>query len=241
MRVLGPGGRVKTRPIHEIKELTRDDLRLLEQKRTTPVVQRFRDPHHMLARCIAMGLRSDRAAERCGFSRSRVLTFMADPAFKELVAHYRSLVDDAFRDEAESFLTLASSNMLKAERMIAEKLDAADEMGETLPMRELLAVVADRADRTGFGKKSTQVNVNVDFAAKLEGAIKRAGQVLHMKPVGPGALSHTAETLAPEAARSPQALSAPSAPPGVVSKPQLAVVAQSSAPASPPPFIRRRA
>lgn len=187
--LLRRGARAKTRPVHNIRELGKEDLLVLEVKRDTPVVQRFRDSHHMVARLSALGLRADQVAERCGYSRSRVLTLWADPTFQELIAHYRDVVTKDYKEATEDFISLATVNMMKAERMLADKLDEADAVGETLPTRELVTIVSDRADRVGFGKKQTNVNINVDFAAKLTRAIERASKarVLDLKPVGSGA------------------------------------------------------
>lgn len=182
MTLLRRGAHAKPRPIHEIKVLTKDDLAILAEKRDTPVVARFRDSHHMVARLMATGLRSDLVAEQTGYSRTRVLTLAGDPAFRELVAHYRELVTKDFAEATRDFVALATVNMMKAERMLSDKLDAADEMDETLSTRELVSIVSDRADRVGYGKKQTNVNVNVDFAAKLEAAIARSGKVLDLKP-----------------------------------------------------------
>src|SRR6266705_2514035 len=60
------------------------------------------------------------------------------------------------------------------QRMLLEEYEELDERGERPPIRTMLAVNADYADRTGFGKRQTNVNINVDFAAQLDRAIKRS-------------------------------------------------------------------
>ena len=70
--------------------------------------------------------------------------------------------------------------MTKAERQISDRLDEADETGESLPIRDLVAVSRDAADRLGLGKKSTVTNLNVDFAAKLEAAIGRSAKIIEL-------------------------------------------------------------
>jgi hypothetical protein len=83
--------------------------------------------------------------------------------------------------------------MLRAEAQIQEKLDAAEAEDETLPMRELLAIAKDRADRFGYGPKSTRVNVNVDFATQLDRAIERTSKVIEARPLHPNPLSAPTE------------------------------------------------
>lgn len=175
-----PRGRLaKPRPIVSIRDLTRVDLEALREKRVgPPTVSRFRDPHHRLARLCALGLRDREIAERSGYSIQRLGTLKMDPAFNELVAKYRGTVDEEFRETVDDYYSMATSNMLKAERQIAERLDAADEEGETLPVNQLIAISRDAADRFGYGKKQTNLNVNVDFAAQLEKAIQRSGKTI---------------------------------------------------------------
>lgn len=140
-------------------------------------LKRFKDPHHKAARLIASGVRPlERVAAMCGYAVSRIYTLNVDPAFQELVARYRPEVLDGFKEGVDDYYEVATSNMLKAERMLAEKLDGADEEGELLPTRDLIAISRDAADRFGYGKKQTNLNVNVDFAAQLEKAIKRSGK-----------------------------------------------------------------
>lgn len=232
------GRQPKERPVHEVGELTRADLEKLKTRRDTPVVQRFRDPHHRLARCLAMGMRVTEAAEECGFSEARVYMFNADPAFSNLVEHYRGVVTQEFKEATQGYMGLLVSNQMKAERMIAEKLDKADEEGELPPTRDLLAIARDAADRTGAGKKSTNVNLNIDFAAQLEGAIKRSGKVIDITPPKPVA-RHSPSSNQPYVATGTDArLPAPSTPPGVVT---LAPMAHPLPALSEPALLKRRA
>lgn len=180
---LHPGRIAKERTILGVRELVREDLSLLREKRAAlPAVARFRDPHHRLARLFAMGLRKKDVVLRSGFSLARIQTIYADPAFQELVASYRNTVDEAFKEEADEFFEQATSNMRMAERQLAEKLEEAEENNELLPTKDLIAIVADRADRFGYGKHQTNLNVNVDFAAQLEKAIKRSGKTIDITP-----------------------------------------------------------
>lgn len=180
---LSRGAMKKDRPVLAMRELTREDLPKLKVKRTSPIITRFRDPHHNVARLLAMGLRTFQVAERTGYSHSRILAFSADPAFNELIARYREQVTEQYKESVDDYMQLATSNMLKAERMIAEKLDEADENNELPPTRELIAISRDAADRFGYGKRQMNVNVNVDFASQLEKAIARSGKTIDANPV----------------------------------------------------------
>lgn len=172
---IGAGAIPKPIVLTKVRPLERSDLAELREPRAKDnVVARFRDPHLRLARLIASGLRLDEAAARAGYSYNRASILRNDPAFEDLVTKYRARVDEAFVEEQTEFHQLATSNMLKAERMIAETLDQADENEELLPVRTLISISRDAADRFGYGKKDTRLNINVDFAAKLEATIARS-------------------------------------------------------------------
>lgn len=175
-------------PIGQPTALIAADLERLKQPRyvgTTP--QKLRDSHHMIARLAAMGLRVMKIAEQTGYSRVRVTQLLDSPAMQELVSQYRLKVDAEFAEGADAFFTLATSNMIAAERHIADQIAEADEAGELLPIRTALAISRDAADRFGYGKKSQQLNINVDFASQLERAIARSGKgpLLEASVAGP--------------------------------------------------------
>lgn len=187
--MLGTGSIGKRIKLGTVRELTLDELPRLKEKRDALRVQRFRDSHHKLAWLCATGMRAEQVAKAAGYSLIRVYTLTSDPAFKQLVAEKRAKVEEHRAEVLDDFEELVHSNMLKAERQIADKLDDADEENELLPTRELIAISRDAADRLGYGKKATNVNVNIDFAAKLDRAVARSSKVIehrtseHVNPV----------------------------------------------------------
>ena len=169
-----------------VRPLSRDDLQHLRVPRTkinTPM--KLRDSHHRIARLVATGLRLIDIQAKTGYSYARIRDLSRSPAFEELVAQYRKSVDAAFIAGIDDYYDMATQNMLKAERMIADKLDEADELGETLPVRDLVTISRDAADRFGYGKKQTNTNINVDFAAAMEKAIARSGKLIEARSASP--------------------------------------------------------
>lgn len=142
------------------------------------MVQKFRDSHHMVAKLMAKGLMNNDVAARTGYSEHWIAQLHNDPAFQELLSKYRDLDTHIFLEGRDEFYSIATKNMLQAERQLSDKMDEADEEGELLPTRELVSIVADRADRFGYGKRETKFNVNVDFADALQRAIKRSGKTI---------------------------------------------------------------
>ncbi len=173
---------VATPEISGIRVLTRADLSVLLEKRPPAVLKSITDKHHRVARAVATGLSNVDVAAICGITATRVAMLKADPAFIELCAHYRGLVTADYLRQTDSYLEVLLSNKLKAEVLLGDKLDDAIDGGETLPTRDLMAISRDAADRTGHGKVQTNMNVNVDFAAKLEAARRRSSQARGLAP-----------------------------------------------------------
>lgn len=163
----------KTPEITNIREVSRSDLSHLTEKREPRTIQTLRDNHHRIARAIASGFKDAEVAATCGISISRVTTFKADPSCQELIAHYRGVLTSEWAQQ-DTVIEFMRSNALKAQAMISDKLDEAAEKGEYLPTRDLLGIAELGLDRTGYGKVNKNLNVNVDFAARLEAARTRA-------------------------------------------------------------------
>lgn len=204
----------KLRQFH-VRELQRDELvRLHEKRAKIPLVTRLRDSHHRIARLFASGLRPAEVAERSGYSYNTICNYHGDPAFQELIAHYRKMVDEAYVVAQDAYHDLATRNMLAAERHISDHIAELDEKGELLPVRTALAISADKADRFGYGKKQTNLNVNVDFAKNLEGMLKRSGKALPAPTVSGRQTLDSSPVMAAVEARS-NPLPAPTEPPSI--------------------------
>lgn len=172
------------------RELTPADRQVLAEARVEspgsvghpPALKRFRDFHHAVARCVASGMNNQRVHLQTGISLARLSTLLADPAFNDLVAVYRS----AGVEEFAEYVDLATLNMIRAEREIERTLEAqADRetplsLGELRPLTEL---IADRADRFGYPRKQVQANLNLNYGDRLEASRKRSG--LLPEPSGP--------------------------------------------------------
>lgn len=188
--------------IGEARALTREDIALLALPRESTqqaFPDKLRESHHSVARLMALGLAAGEVAERTGYSYNRVMILCAAPAMKELIAKYRTQLDTSFVTSADEYHTLLFSNMVAAERHISDQIDALDEVGELLPISKALAIARDGADRLGYGKKrESTVNINLDFAARLEGAISRSSKVIDVQrseaPLRSGAAAASSPT-----------------------------------------------
>lgn len=156
-----------------VRPLVRQDLEALRQRSARPTLKALRDSHHAIARLFASGLKLAEIAEQTGYGISRLSILRHDPAMAELIARYRDAEDQSWRNQRDEVHATIHRVMAKAYRQVEEHLDEADESGEKLPLKTLIAVAADGADRVGYVKRTVNINANVDFAKKLEEAIRR--------------------------------------------------------------------
>jgi len=145
-------------------------------------LDQYRESHHSVARLVAIGATHEHIRRQTGVTFRRISLFLGDPSFKELVEHYRKEVDSRWSANVDSFLDLGMGNMIRAEAMITDQLDKADEEGEAIPLNTLNRLSQDRADRFGYPKTS-QVEHKHDFAALLDRAIERSGKAKEVKVI----------------------------------------------------------
>lgn len=176
----GRGKEATPRYITEVRELTPTDLeRLVEPRHPSHGslgVKQARNSHHRVAMLAAMGLNNTQIAERTGRQPASIGYLLKAPAMVSLVEGYRREVTNRALDSVDEYFSLATSNMLAAERHLSDRIAELDEADELLSVKDALAISRDAADRFGYGKNKTQVNVNADFASLLEAAIRRSGK-----------------------------------------------------------------
>jgi len=156
----------------QVRELDEGDVALLADERgvKAPALKRLSERHHALARCLASGMEPGDAAITCGYVTSRVSILQADPAFQELLAFYRQSVDTKYLDMHGVLAGLS----LDAAMELRERLETDIEAEEKkVSVGQLIELTKLGADRTGFGPQSSQVNVNVDLAGRLQAARER--------------------------------------------------------------------
>ena len=186
--------------LFEVRPLTRDDLGMLQtgyQHKPNRVAS-FRDSHHRVARLLAAGLPRADVAEATGYSHTTIAAFANDPAFKELLEQYRPAATEVIRDAVSEYEGLIISNRTKAERRLADRLD--DEDDDRISTRDLITIARDAADRTGFGKRATNVNVNLTLARDLEEATARRARArtIDHVPSSPATLSKAVVSSTPQ-------------------------------------------
>lgn len=135
-----------------VKDLSRLDLALPpDPSQCVPIhVKALRDRHHDLAKLIAAGDQTHTdIARETGYTVSRVSILMTDPAFLDIVEHYRGEVKEIFRSSQERLADL----MRESADVMLERLD---EDPDSFTVNNLLEIIKTTADRTGDGPTSTQ-------------------------------------------------------------------------------------
>lgn len=156
----------------EVRHLTEDDLVLLNDERgvKAPALKRLGERHHALARCLASGMTEGNAAITCGYDASRVSVLKADPAFRELLEFYREDVHSKYLDMHQVLAGLSVDAAMELRARLEDDMEAEE---KKIPVGQLIELTKLGADRTGFGPQSSQLNVNVDMAGRLQAARER--------------------------------------------------------------------
>lgn len=176
LRTTGRANKALTAEVE--RPLCLDDVESLlsERKVQAPQIVQLRERHHALARHIAEGKKPGEAAILCRYSQSRMSVLLGDPAFTELVAHYRDVVNEQFVDFQKKLADLA----IDAASILQDRMeDKPDDMSDSL----LLQVVQVGADRTGHGpSQKTEVNVKIGLAERIASAHERAVRARDITP-----------------------------------------------------------
>jgi hypothetical protein len=184
--VLGCGMRTRGRAgaaveVEILRDLTPGDLELLDEPRDskpTPITKRMSERHHALARLLSSGVADWEAAAMTGYCASHISILKTDPTFKDLLHFYREKVDVQVADLHN--------------RLSGLSIDALDELRgrlenqpESIKPHLLLEMIKVGADRTGHGPSSTNLQVNVGLAQRLEAARKRVTDMIDITPENP--------------------------------------------------------
>ena len=165
-----------------VRSLVPADLEALRPHSARQRLAKLRESHHIIARLLASGLTHREVAHEAGYNHSRVSILAADPSMKELISTYRAEDTEAWRESRDEYYERIHRVGAKALRQVEDQLDDADEDGTAIPINRLLAIADSASDRIGYQKRTTNVNVNVDFAKNLEAAIARSRKTIEHEP-----------------------------------------------------------
>ena len=161
------------------RELDDEDLAQLASEgraQAVPALTKLRERHHTLAKMLAQGSPEQDAAVACGYSLSRVSILKTDQSFRDLVAFYRQGVVERYYDMHEAAAALGRD-------AIEELHERLEEAPEDFSIPQLMTLTSTMMDRVGHGpSSSTNVNVNIGLADKLEAARRRIASMRDVTP-----------------------------------------------------------
>lgn len=135
-------------------------------------VARLRHTHHLLARVLAEGKTPVQAAALSGYSLSTIYSLQKDPAFQELLAHYKAQVDDIFASIHERLGALGIAFLDE----IQERLEHSPETFSLSQLRQMAEFLLDRsvAPAKGAAKGGSggggNLSIKIDFGSDGESA-----------------------------------------------------------------------
>lgn len=165
----GAGTRALPPMLDYIRDLTSEDIDVLNNvpvgSKVRPVAQ-MRHTHHALARLIASGKPVNEAAAITGHSFQRAYDLNAgDPAFRELVAHYKATVNQQFMDTAARLAMLGIATIEE----LMERLETGAAKFTNRELFELAKVTGASAESQQGARRSSGtgsgVTVNVSFVS----------------------------------------------------------------------------
>jgi hypothetical protein len=174
-----------------VGEVTEAELADLDLNRPAhegpPTVQRLRDTHHGLARALAAGNTQVEAGRIAGYTATRVYMLMQDPAFQELVASYRALEDQSYRDARTALHENSCHIATMTARMVLDKLTSDEEAGDLPSYGELGRLSQVYGDISGMSatKVTMNTNVNANLGDLLAAARARAFSPPNLRLVVP--------------------------------------------------------
>jgi hypothetical protein len=157
--------------------MTAEDLETMRGPRPKVRLARIRQVHHIIARLIASGMSNTDIAAEMGYNPSRIALLRSDPAMVELVANYMTQDNETWLRARDQFYDRIARSGLKAWAQIEDQLDEADETGDRLSIDRLVKIADSASDRVGYHKRTTTTNINIDFASRLEAAIRKRDEL----------------------------------------------------------------
>lgn len=157
--------------LRSTRELTEADIvrAETEEKGVKPnALARLTERHKALARDLISGLSMTAACIKNGIHPSRGSVLKDDPTFQAFLTELSSNVDEFYLDAQKEMAGLG----LEALQILRERIETAP---EEFSIGQLVKITESTMDRTGHGPKTTtNVNVNIGLADRLESARRRA-------------------------------------------------------------------
>jgi hypothetical protein len=166
----GSAGRVL-----EARPATVEDLADIGPRRAQ--ITQIRDRHHAIARLAAQGWTARQIADALGIDVSGLRHMLKDPAMEELIVEFHTELDAGVLQAMDEQTRTITQVRGMAWHLIHDRLsDAMNGVGPELPLGFLSNIAGDTSDRTGYTRRTENVNINIDTASTLTRAIARSAK-----------------------------------------------------------------
>ena len=163
----------------EITALRKEDLELQEADRPQGGVRKIRSAHHRVAAGLAARYTAVEVARHTGYAVSTVYTLKQNPAFKELIEHYRAKADERGFNELQVRSEATAIRLLDE---IDERLDG--DKAEKIPFATVGDLAIKMLDRAGQSpiKRSENRNLNLTMSGETLDRIRRDAARIRFGP-----------------------------------------------------------
>ena len=159
----------------EARPATVEDLADIGPRRAQ--ITQIRDRHHAIARLAAQGWTARQIADALGIDVSGLRHMLKDPAMEELIAEFHTELDSGVLQAMDEQTRTITQVRGMAWHLIHDRLsDAMNGVGPELPLGFLSNIAGDTSDRTGYTRRTENVNINIDTASTLTRAIARSAK-----------------------------------------------------------------
>lgn len=157
-----PGRPAKEITVAWVRELGTDDLRLALTSESHPKpysLQRIRAVHHNIAILLSQGKPPAEVSRITGRSMSNLTILQRDPAFRNLLAHYQKMGQEALADVYQQLSDTGQAALAALQEKLETNPDAIDD-------KVKVQIVEMAMDRTGHGPSRTVKSLNVSGQLK---------------------------------------------------------------------------
>lgn len=162
-----------------VREITEGDLPVILASPAPPPAERpmlkIRAQHHLAAKLVAEGRGNVEIGAITGYTPARIVQLKNDPAFQELIAHYKEQVDAKYLNIHER---LAALGVMVTEELL-ERLENAPEEFSNDELRKLAETTLDRGGYGPTAKRELTVNsrsVTMSIVETIKAETQSLGQ-----------------------------------------------------------------
>ena len=173
-RVRKPG----TPYVKAVRSMVPADIESLRQLSARTTLQKLSVIHETMVRMFALGATTGEVADALGYTPCRVSIIKNSPAFQERLARFSATADEATHRHIDRTVAMMAVGRDTTLSQMLDRVESGELSDAMLPK-----YFAAFADRTNYHPKTqTNININANFAARLELARARSREIRTIEP-----------------------------------------------------------